>query len=289
MAPDSELAGETLISSNLRRRYGGTALAVQRGDRVTRDRIEDYTMREGDSLLLLVEREGLPVLEDEVGLVLGATSPADAMVAPAWEETEEERRRGTKAPVALGIVVAVVAVAALELMPIYVAALGGMVLMVVTGCLKTSQAYESVSWDIIFLLAGIIPLGIAMDKTGAARYLVDLVLARADALHPLVVLGVFYLLTAALTNVISNNASVVLMVPVAVDAAARVGADPFAFVLAVMFAASTAFMTPVGYQTNLIVYTPGGYRFTDYMRVGAPLQLLLAVVTPVGIAWIWGL
>ena len=108
------------------------------------------------------------------------------------------------------------------------------------------------------------------------------------ALPPFAILLMFYLFTALITQVISNNASVILMIPVAAEAAQLVDADPFAFVLAVTFAASTALMTPVGYQTNLMVYGPGGYRFTDFFRVGAPLQLLLAFVTCGGILWIWG-
>ena len=161
--------------------------------------------------------------------------------------------------------------------------------MVVTGCLKPTELYGAVEWDVIILLAGVIPLGIALEQTGAASLVAQAVVATADFLPAIGVLAVFYLVTALLTNVISNNASVVLMIPVAVEAAQSIGASAFAFLLAVMFAASTAFMTPVGYQTNLFVYGPGGYRFTDYLRVGGPLQLLLMVVTTIGITVLFGL
>jgi di/tricarboxylate transporter len=160
--------------------------------------------------------------------------------------------------------------------------------MVATGCLRPTELYESVQWDVVFLLAGVIPLGIALEATGAASLLASLVVATGDVLPLVGVLGAFYVLTAVLTNVISNNASVVLMIPVAAEAATTLGANAFSFVLAVTFAASTAFMTPVGYQTNLFVYGPGGYRFGDYLRVGGPLQLVFAVVTTAGIAAIWG-
>jgi di/tricarboxylate transporter len=149
--------------------------------------------------------------------------------------------------------------------------------------------YEAVQWDVIFLLAGVIPLGVALQETGGATLLADLIVLVAPSLPAIVVLGLIYVVTALLTNVISNNASVVLMIPVAAEAAVQIGANAFAFVLAVTFAASTAFMTPVGYQTNLFVYGPGGYRFTDYLRVGAPLQAIFAVVTTLGIAYFWGL
>jgi len=160
--------------------------------------------------------------------------------------------------------------------------------VVVGGVLKPPEVYEAVEWDVIFLLAGVIPLGIAMEKTGGADLLADLVVASADVLLAIAVLGLFYVVTALLTNVISNNASVVLMISVAAEAAARLDANAFAFVLSVTFAASTAFMTPVGYQTNLFVHGPSGYRFTDYVRVGAPLQLLFAIATTAGIAVLWG-
>jgi di/tricarboxylate transporter len=148
--------------------------------------------------------------------------------------------------------------------------------------------YDAVHWDVIFLLAGVIPLGIALQTSGAAAILAGIVVDAAAVLPPLAILALFYAVTAALTNVVSNNASVVLMIPVAIQAAVDLGQDPLAFAMAVTFAASTAFVTPVGYQTNLFVYGPGGYRFTDYLRVGAPLQLLLTGVTTAGIWWFWG-
>jgi di/tricarboxylate transporter len=141
---------------------------------------------------------------------------------------------------------------------------------------------------VIFLLAGVIPLGSALSETGGADLLGSLVVSTADFLPTVAVLGLCYLLTALMTNLISNQASVVLLIPVAVDAAARLDANAFAFVLAVTFAANTALMSPVGYQTNLFVYGPGGYEFSDYARVGGPLQVILAVVTTLGIAVLWG-
>jgi di/tricarboxylate transporter len=281
--PDSPLEQETLISSTFRTRYHGTVLAIRRGDTVIRDRVEAARLREGDSLLVQTTHDHEALLHMIPDLVVTRTTPA---ARQPGEEKGANRRR--KMPIALGILAGVVAVAASGLYPIVITALAGVVLMVVTGCLKTEEAYAAVSWNIIFLLAGIIPLGIAMQNTGAAQFLAGRVLSHVDALPAIAVLGAFYLLTALLANVIGNNASVIIMLPIAVDAAHHMAANPFAFVLAVTFAASTAFMTPVGYQTNLMVYTPGGYRFADFVRVGAPLQLLLTVVTTLGIALIWG-
>jgi di/tricarboxylate transporter len=289
VTPDSDLRGKSVVASDFRNRYHGTVLAVRRGDRVLPERVETRELREGDSLLVLMQLGKRSALEAMPGVVVTRVTPMEEALREPSAEEEAARRR---TPLALGIVAAVVVVAALGVVPIAITALGGVVLMVATGCLRTSQAYEAVGWSVIFLLAGLIPLGIAMERTGAARLLADLLLGSVagsgGSRGAILVLAAFYLGTALLTNLISNNASVVLMIPVAIDAAERLGAAPFPFVVAVTFAASTAFLTPVGYQTNLMVYGPGGYRFTDYARVGGPLQLLLAVVTPLGIALIWG-
>ncbi|SHH14646.1 Citrate transporter [Halobaculum gomorrense] len=205
------------------------------------------------------------------------------------QEIERHDYRGSKTPVAVAIVALAIGLAAADLLPIVVSALAGSLAMVVTGCLKPGEVYEAVEWDVIFLLAGVIPLGIAMQTSGTAGLLADAIVASAALLPPLALLGSFYVVTALLTTVISNNASVVLMIPVALQVAAALGANPLAFAMAVMFAASTAFMTPVGYQTNLFVYGPGGYKFSDYVRVGAPLQAIFAVVTTLGIPVVFGL
>ena len=172
--------------------------------------------------------------------------------------------------------------------PILVTSLAGVVAMVATGVLKANELYDSVDWDVIFLLAGMIPLGIALERSGGAAVIADLVVAAAGAMPPVGVIALFYLVTAVVTNLVSNNATVVLLLPVAVDVATQLGATVFSFVLAVTFAASTSFLSPVGYQTNLMVYRPGGYRVVDYLRLGAPLQLLLAVTVTLGIWAFWG-
>jgi di/tricarboxylate transporter len=272
VAPGSSLVDESLASAGFRQRYNATVLALRRGGELIRRRMDNIRLRVGDTLLVQATEGSIERLD----------ANRDFIVA---QKIERRDFRTSKVPVAIGIVVAVVALAAVDVLPIVVSALAGALAMVVTGCLKPGEVYDSVQWDVIFLLAGVIPLGIAMQVTGAAALLAEAVVMSAAALPLVAVLGLFYVVTALLTNVISNNASVVLMVPVAVEAARdpAVGADPFSFILAVTFAASTAFMTPVGYQTNLFVYGPGGYRFTDYLRVGAPLQFVFAVVTTLGI------
>jgi di/tricarboxylate transporter len=189
-------------------------------------------------------------------------------------------RRPHKVPHVLLILVGVVGFAALGIFPIVLTAAAGAVLVVLTGALRVSDMYESVRWDVIFLLAGIIPLGLAMQSTGTAAIIGQGIAGVSDVLHPILLLALFFLVTSLLTEIISNNASVVLMIPIGIEIAAQLGYNPTTFILAAMFAASTSFLTPIGYQTNLMVMGPGGYRYLDYLRVGAPLNLLMAVVTP---------
>jgi len=276
VAPGSSLVGETLASTNFRQRYDATVLALRRGREVIRQRMDRVRLKVGDTLLVQATADSVERLNRN----------RDFIVA---QEVQRRDVRREKVPVAVGIVAAVVAVAALTPVHIVVSALAGALAMVATGCLRPTELYDAVQWDVIFLLAGVIPLGIALQETGGADLLAALFLAVTPGLPAVVALGLMYLVTALLTNVISNNASVVLMIPVAVEAARGLEANAFAFVLAVTFAASTAFMTPVGYQTNLLVYGPGGYRFTDYLKVGGPLQAVFAVVTTLGIAYFWGL
>jgi di/tricarboxylate transporter len=275
VAPGSSLVRESLASTNFRRRYDASVLAIRRGGDVIRTRIDRLRLRVGDTLLIQVPADSVDRLNTN----------KDFIVAQSVERPDF---RTSKTPVAIGIVAAVVIGAALTPVHIAVAALAGALAMVASGCLKPPEIYDAIHWDVIFLLAGVIPLGIALQQTGGADLLADAVVESSRLLPPMGVLGLVYVVTALLTNVVSNNASVVLMVPVAFETALQLGAPTLSFVLAVTFAASTAFMTPVGYQTNLFVYGPGGYRFSDYIRVGGPLQALFAVVTTVGIAVIWG-
>ncbi|WP_440008292.1 SLC13 family permease [Halomicrococcus sp. SG-WS-1] len=271
----SALVGETLASSTFRERYDASVLAFRRGRERIRDRLEAVRIGVGDTLLVQASANSVDRL---------AANP-DFIVA---HQPPDPDYRTDKIPVALAIVAGVVALPALDVYPILVSALAGVVAMVVTDVLRPSELYDSVEWSVIFLLAGVIPLGVALERSGGAELLGQAVAASADFLPVVGVLWVFYIATGLVTEVISNNASVVLMIPVAVEAATRIGADPFAFVLAVTFAASTSFLGPIGYQTNLFVYGPGGYRFTDYFRIGAPLQILLSVVTVAGIVAFWG-
>jgi di/tricarboxylate transporter len=271
----SSLVTETLESSTFRERYDANVLAIRRGSELLRERMQQTQIRRGDTLLV-------QATEDSINRL--ATS-RDFVVAQVPSEPDYRR---SKIPVAVVIVLGVVGLAALGVFDILTTALAGVVAMILTGIVKPNELYDSVEWDVIFLLAGLIPLGIAFERTGAADLVGALVATSAEFLPVIGVLWLFYVITTLVTAVVSNSASVILMLPVAVETASRVGGNAFAFVLAVTFASSADFMTPIGYQTNLLVYGPGGYKFTDYFRVGAPLQLILSVVTVLGIAIFWG-
>jgi di/tricarboxylate transporter len=274
LTPDTNLIGETLETLSFRQRYDASVLAIRRGEEIIHQRMDKRHLRAGDTLLIQASDDTVNRFGRDRNFVV-----AQELTRPDF--------RSKRIPVAVGIVAGVVALAALNVLPIMISALAGIIGMVVTGCVKPNEVYDAVDWNVIFLLAGLIPLGVAMEASGAAAWLADLVVGSTASLGIIPLLAVFYLFTALVTNIISNNASVVLMVPVAYDAAVQLGADPFAFVLAVTFAASTAMLTPIGYQTNLMVYGPGGYKFTDFARVGAPLQVLLTVVTTLGIVWLY--
>lgn len=276
ISPTSDLIGGTLESTNFRYHYNCTVIAIRKHGAIIRERLNDVVFNFGDTLLLRGSKTAIEQIKREAGFIV-------------TEEPKQETFRNKKTPVALAIVAGVVIVAALGWAPILVTAIVGSVLMVLTGCLKINELHDSIRWDVIFLLAGIIPLGLALQRTGGAQLLADVATSTAGYLPPIIVLAVFYLMTVALAEFISHSAAVVVMIPVGVVTAEALGLDARAFILASMFAASMSFSTPIGYQTNAMVYGPGGYKFLDYTRVGAPLSLLMAITTPIYIYLIWGL
>ncbi len=282
----STFVGETVAETRLQEVYGTTVLAIRREGSLLRTDLADVEVAVGDLLLIQTTPESEAHFAESGDLV---TVDAETLDRVLDEGIEAVAPLAPRTPIAVAVMGAVVGAAALGLLPIVIAALGGVFLMVVTGCLTPSDAYDAVSWNVVFLLAGVIPLGLAMERTGGATLLAEGLVSTGAVLPVAAVLLLFSLVTGVLANVITPVATVVLMIPVAVDAAAQLGANRFAFLLVVLFASATSFSTPVGYQTNLMVYGPGGYEFTDFVRVGAPLQLLLAVVTTAGIALLWGL
>jgi di/tricarboxylate transporter len=273
---NSRLVGSTLKDLRFRQRYNATVIALRRGEELVRDRLGKVSLRFGDLLLVQGPKQS----------ILGLQTTRELLVL---EQRDMENLRQDKAMVAVAIAFAVIVAAALNWMPILVSALVGVILMVITGCLKPGEVYGSVRWDVIFLLAGLIPLGTAMDKSGATEWLAKTLVFLGGNLSGYWILLFFFMATSLLTEILSNNASVVLMIPIAVKVAETLQLNPYAFMFAVTFAASNSFMTPIGYQTNTMVYSAGGYKFLDFFRVGAPLNLLMTGVTPILIVWLYGL
>lgn len=272
--PGSLLIDKTYKGANLRRRFGCSVLAIQRRGKVLRARLEDIRLDSGDSLLLQGDSEDVAALLKSDDLIV-------------TNELTELYLRRDRAVIALVIMLAVVGLAAFNVLPILTAALVGAIAMVLTGCLSIEETYQAIDWKVIFLLGGIIPLGLAIEQTGAAAWLADTVLEPFVGSGPLVVLAVLYMVTALLTETMSNNAAAVLLAPIAISLASAMGADPRPFLVAITFAASTSFATPVGYKTNTMIYAPGGYRFLDYTKVGGPLNFVFWILAVLLIPRIW--
>lgn len=273
---NSRLIGTTLKDLRFRQRYNATVLAIRRGSELVRGRLGKTPLRFGDLLLLQGPKQSFIGLQTTLELLV-------------LEQRDVETLRQDKAKIAIAIVAGVILTSAFDLIPILVSSLAGVILMVVTGCLKPGEIYGAVRWDVIFLLAGLIPLGIAMEKSGTTEWLATGLISVGGNLSGYWILTFFYIVTVFLTEILSNNASVLLMIPIAVEVAKTLSLNPFAFMFAVTLAASCSFMTPIGYQTNTMVYSTGGYKFFDFTKVGAPLSLLLTIVTPLLIIWVYGL
>jgi len=274
VAPYSVLDGRSLKGIRFRDNFGATVLAVRHHGKLVHDDLNARTLRGGDVLLLKVRKDALDRLRD---------SPAFVMMSdvglPAF--------RTSKLLTALAIVAGVVGTAAFNLLPIVVSALIGCVMLVLTGCLTMEEAYNAVEWRIIFLLAGVLTLGVALEKTGAAMLLSNWLIATIGVWGPMALLSAFYLVTSLLTETMSNNATAALLTPIAIAAAQSLGLDPRPFLMAITFAASASFMTPVGYQTNTLIYGPGQYTFADFLRVGTPLNILFWLLATMLIPVFW--
>jgi di/tricarboxylate transporter len=279
VAPTSRLVGQTLKEFNFRRQYNSIVLALQRRGQNIREKLRDLRLRVGDALLVLGPKDEITRLRHADDLIV-------------LEPVNEPSLRRHRAPLALSIVALVVLAASAPVfggraLPILATAVMGCVALVVTRVISLADVYTAIDWKVIFLLAGILPLGIAMEKTGAAQFLAQQGIHWVGDFGPVAVLAVLYLVTAVLTECMSNNAAAVLLTPIAISTATALDVSPKPFLIAIMFAASTAFATPVGYQTNTMIYNPGGYRFADFMKVGIPLNLLFAGIAIYCIPRFW--
>jgi di/tricarboxylate transporter len=259
--PGSPLIGHTPRELLMAERYNAVLLAIRRHGNPVTAQLRDTRFESGDVLLLVSTREGAAELHAESGLVV-------------LRESDQPPRRRTLPWPPLLIVTSVVTVAALGWLPIHIAALIGCIGLVASRTLSSEEAVRAVDWRVLLLIAGMLPLGIAMQQSGLAQSLVKGLLDVTGIESPAVAVSILYLMTAILTEFMSNNAAAVLMVPIGLSLAEHFGVDWKPFLVAVAFAASTAFATPVGYQTNTMVYNAGNYRFTDFVRVGGPLNVV---------------
>lgn len=274
LAPRSTIVGRTLNQVNFRDSFGLTALAIWRQGDVITEHLRDVELRFGDSLLL----QGPP------SRVRALQKGNEFLVL---EPVELQRNRRNRAPLAAGIMLMVILLAIFTDFGIAVSMLIGSVSMVLTGCLTMEEAYESIDWRTVFLVGGMLSLGIAMENTGTAQYLADTMLGLLGDYGPIGLLAGIYLLSALITQPMSNAAAIVLIVPIAVDTALGLGVNHLTFTMAVVIGAATSFLSPVGHKANVLVFGPGGYRFSDYTRVGILLTVALFVVSMIFLPIIW--
>jgi len=273
VAPGSDLIGNTLKDLDFRNRYKSLVLAIQRRGEPIREKLNSISFRLGDALLVQAHEQQIRAMREDSNFIVLDEVPGVAL--------------RHKAPLVLAILAAVVGLAALNVLPILVTAILGCLAMVLTRCLRLEEAYHAINWQVIFLLAGILPLGIAMQKTGAAGFLAGRAVGMVGDMGPVAVLAVVYLMTSVMTDTMSNNAAAVLLAPIAISTAEQIGVDPRPFLMAITFAASTGFSTPVGYQTNTMIYNAGGYKYTDFLRTGVPLSILFWIMSVIFIPRFW--
>ncbi len=275
LAPRSSAAGHTLKDLHFREKYGLNVVAIWRGGHPYRTDVGDLPLRFGDALLVHGSRGAISMLRDDSDFLVLAEPEVTPRTQKGW--------------LAAGIMVLTLAVAALDLLPISIAMTLGALSMVITGCLTMDEAYRSVEWRAIFLIAGMLPVGIALTKSGAAEWLSQLLVAALADWGPLALTGGLFLLTTLLTQVMSGQVSAVVLTPIAVAAAQQMGTDPRAMGMAVAMGCGMVFMTPTSHPVNVFVMGPGGYRFQDFARVGAPLTLLLFVTVMLTLPMAWPL
>jgi di/tricarboxylate transporter len=268
------MLGHDLLSLRLRRRYGVYPLAVHRHGENVSQNLDAVVLKPGDTLLLEGTPEDVRRLSDDQGLI-------------NLSEPRERAFRRTKAPLAVAVVLAVMALAALEVMPIAGLAVIGVAVVLLTRAIDVEEAYQAVDWRILVMIFGMLAVGQAMESSGALTLIVAALSPVLQGLSPVLLLAALYALTSTLTEIVTNNAVAVLVTPLAIALAQQMGVDPRPFVVAVMFAASASFATPIGYQTNTMVYSAGGYRFMDFVRIGLPMNVVVGAAAVLTIPLFW--
>lgn len=276
ITPGCRMVGRTLGAMRLRRRYGVYVLAVHRRNQNIGRQLDALTVRVGDTLLL----EGSPGDIQRLA--------ADMDMVDVTQPSARAFRR-SHAPIAIGALVGIVALAALGVAPILLLSILAVAVVLLSRCIDADEAFSFVEGRLLALIFSMLAIGAALDKSGAVTLIVEAIAPALGMLPPFLIIWAVYLLTSVLTELVSNNAVAVVVTPIAISLAQAVGIDPRPLVVAVMVAASASFATPIGYQTNMMVYGPGGYRFTDFLKVGVPLNLTVGLLASLLIPFIWPL
>jgi di/tricarboxylate transporter len=280
VAPHSEIIGRTISELNFRQRYRVVVLAVHRAGVNVREKLETLPLQMGDLLLMMGTEPAVNDLRRGNDLILFDRPPVPSVSLHK------------RIPLVLATIVGVVSGETMDLVPIELGAIAGAVFLCLTGCIKPKEAYQSIEWNLIFLIFGMLALGLAMEKTGAAAWLAQNVVfgveqVVSESARPFTILATVYLITLILTEILSNNAVAALMIPITLGIANEAGLQAQPFVIAVAVAASAAFATPIGYQTNMYVYGVGGYKFRDFLRIGLPLNVICFAVAMIVIPRVW--
>ncbi|MEH6790574.1 SLC13 family permease [Parasphingorhabdus sp.] len=276
LLPDSHLIGQSLKEAALPQRYGVHVIAMHRRGSNLSEQYDSTKLQVGDSLLLEGPQASIR------RLVAG-----ENLMNVSEPKTRGFRRH--KAPIAIAVILSVVIAASFDIMPIAGLAVLGMAAVLVTRCIEPDEAFASVDWRIIGLIVAMLAIGTALEKAGLVEMLVAAATPWLSGVAPIYALAAIYLLSLLLTELVTNNAVAVVVTPIAIQLALSLGVDPRPFVIAVMFAASASFLTPIGYQTNTLVYGAGGYRFLDFARYGLPLTVVIAITSIAIIPIIWPL
>ena len=274
IAPNSRAAGRRLVLFNRTWNHNTLIMGIQRRGNIIRNKLDQVRLKIGDIILIAIPENDLPALRRDKSVLI--LSENHAPINRKW-----------KAPAALAVMTGVVFVAAIGWIPIAISALVGALLLTLIGCIKADEVYERTDWSIIVLMAGLMPLGIAMNQTGAAEFIINNSLAYFQQFGPHVILAILYLMALILGEMMSNSAAAVLLTPLAISTAELMDAEPTPFLIAVTFSAATSFITPIGYQTNTMVYAAGGYKFTDFMKVGMTLNLIFWILGVIFIPIFW--
>ena len=274
----SEITGKSLMSVNFRRKYGSFVLAIRREGEILRKKIAHIVLRTFDTLLIYGSRQNIDRIAETEGFIV-------------LEEIDHQLKKHRLWWLGIVVILTIVFLSAIRALPILPGTLIGVTILLIFRVLAPNEAYNSIHWHVIIFIAALIPLGQVIQTSGTADWIGNIIYNLSnlvpDPYKPLALLSIIYLFTMILTEVSSNAATAILMTPIALVVAAKIGLDPRPYIFAICFAASASFITPIGYQTNLMVYGPGGYKFTDYMKVGFPLAIIFWILAISLIPKIW--